>query len=268
MIASLVSFWLTLLVSILALNCSLRPSIATAEQSRVPLVSPSKILSDISNKIKQQPSIASKELILYANRLLEEKGFDYDFDVCDIVKQPKRIPSLPSTATRSFTMTRVDGGRLTLKFIVASPQDSLCGECWSNIPSVQVTRKEMLVIAEGKRYRLRRPTAFVLDEAELVDETMKKVQRTWQLPYQTVPVGISPDGMKLYLNLNQDELEGLVLELSENGRIEFKARRDVELGKGASLEDYLKDARNAYLSFIRFNASNKSYVVRFSAPCT
>jgi hypothetical protein len=269
MTAGRASFWLTLLVIILALDCSLGPSIATAKQPRVPLVSPANVLSDISNKRKQQPSLASKELALYANQLLEEKGFDYLFDICDIVKRPNRIPS-PSTAVRPFTLTRADGGRFTLKFILGSPLDALCGDCSaSRIPSVQVTRKEMVVIAEGKRYRLRRPAAFVLDEAELVDKTMKKVQRRWQLPYQTAPAGISPDGTKLYLDFYTEyELEGLVLELSENGSIEFKAGADVQLSKGTWLEDHPKDARNAYLSFIRFSAGDKSYIVRFSAPCT
>jgi len=213
MTAGRASFWLTLLVIILALDCSLGPSIATAKQPRVPLVTPANIVSDISNKRKQQPSLASKELAIYANQLLEEKGFDYLFDVCDIVKRPNRIPSL-STAVRPFTMTRADGGKFTLKFILGSSLDALCGDCSaSRIPSVQVTRKEMVVIAEGKRYRLWRPAAFVLDEAELVDKTMKKVQRRWQLPYQAAPAGISPDGTKLYLDFyTEDELEGLVLE--------------------------------------------------------
>lgn len=274
--ARLSSLFLTLLVIVIALDCSLRPSIAVAKQARVSpkqsralLVSPANILDKISNKIKQRPSLSSKELACYANQLLEEKGFDYAFDVCDIVKQPKQIPSY-STATQRFTVALVNGRNLSFKFMVGSAQDSLCGECWSDIPSVQVTRKEMLVIVEGKRYRLKRPASFVLDEAELVDESLKKVHRRWVLPYQTVPFGISPDGTKLYVGHfhNEHPPEGLVLELSEDGRIKFKARGDVQSDEGVSLENYPRDPRNDYLSFIRFRAGKKSYVVRFSGPCT
>jgi hypothetical protein len=60
-----------------------------------------------------------------------------------------------------------------------------------------------------------------LDEAALVDGTMTKVLRTWQLPYQSVPVGISPDGTKLYVEFYEHELDALVLELLEDGRVRF-----------------------------------------------
>ena len=128
----------------------------------------------------------------------------------------------------------------------------------------------MLVVSGGHRYQLKRPPEFGLDEAELVDEAMRKVLRTWQLPYQNIPVGISPDGTKLYLEFyTDDELDALVLELSENGRAQFKARRDVDLQRKSEwVENHPKDPLNDYLSFIRFYAGRKSYVIKFSAPCT
>jgi hypothetical protein len=52
----------------------------------------------------------------------------------------------------------------------------------------------MHVFAGGKLYGLKRPAAFKLDKAYLVGPDLKAVLRTWQLPYQTVPVGVSPDG--------------------------------------------------------------------------
>src|SRR5688500_19542750 len=96
----------------------------------------------------------------------------------------------------------------------------------TSLPAVQVTAKEMVLIAEGKRFRVRRPASFTLDKVELVDAGMKKVSRTWQLPYQTIPIGISPDSLKLYLEFfTQYKLDGLVLELSEDGAIAFQIGR-------------------------------------------
>jgi hypothetical protein len=40
---------------------------------------------------------------------------------------------------------------------------------------------------------------FRLEEIELVDETMKRVIRKWEVPNETYPLGISADGRTLYL---------------------------------------------------------------------
>jgi len=232
-------------------------------------LTPSKVLNEVSERRKAQPSLTPIELADYANKLIEEKGFDYNFDVCGAITKPK----LESESTHSYRMHLSDGGTLTFSFTVAASMESLCGECWADFPSLSVTKRQMTLVAEGtegKRYRVNRPASFLLDEAELVDGTMRKVLRTWQLPYQTVPVGISADGTKLYLDFYmQYELEGLVLELSEDGRIQFRARSETQLqGKGKWIENHPKDPKNDYLSFIEFQVGGKRYIVRFSAPCT
>jgi hypothetical protein len=249
------------------------PLVAVAKQDQASITRPSNILTDVSNKMKAQPNVSPKELAAYANKLLEEKGFDYDFDVCEVIgrNRLKRISSTsPSRITYSYKMAQWVGRKITLTFISDNPGHAPCGECFSPIPSLQVTKQEMLVVSGSQRYRLKRPTAFGLDEAELVDETMRKVLRTWQLPYQTIPVGISPDSTKLYLEFYvEHELDALVLELSENGRAQFKARSDIDLQrKGEWVENHPKDPKNAYLSFLRFYAGGKSYVIKFSAPCS
>ena len=38
--------------------------------------------------------------------------------------------------------------------------------------------------------------------------------------------------------------------------------------KGKEIEDHPTDPKNAYLTFIRFSAGDKTYIIRFSAPCT
>src|SRR5262245_1311422 len=46
---------------------------------------------------------------------------------------------------------------------------------------------------------LKRPVEFRLEEIELVDETMKRVIRKWEVPNETFPIGVSADGRILYL---------------------------------------------------------------------
>ncbi|MCL1467043.1 hypothetical protein [Argonema galeatum] len=260
-------------ITFIALTLNYSPSIslvATAEQNQAPIIRPSNILDVVSNKIKNQLNISPRELAAYANKLLAEKGFDYEFDVCEIIGLERlRQITLPSTITYSHAMTQLVGGNITLRFISRNPGAGACGECLSQIPILQVTQQEMVVMSEGKRYQLKRPADFGLDEAALVDETMKKVLRTWQLPYQTVPEGISADGTKLYLAIYEEQLDALVLELSEDGKVQFKARSDVNLqGEGERIENHPKEPGNDYLMFMGVNVGGKKYILKYSAPCT
>ena len=233
------------------------------------LVKPSNVAGEVSERAIQSPSLTPVELAAYGNDLIARKGFDYLFDTCDILNNRDRTHSAPAEIVRNYQMTLIDGGKRTFRFTIENPNESLCGECWSSIPSLQVTNREMTLIAEGKRYRVRRPSAFVLDEAHLVDETLKKVLKTWQMPYQTRLAGISADGTRLYLDFYPGNgLDHLVLELSENGPPQFRDRAVIKSGEGKFIESHPKDPTNSYLSFMRFSVGEKIYRVKFSAPCT
>lgn len=241
---------------------------STLNYQRPVNISSSNILQELAERKKSQPAITSKELAVIGNELLQKRGFDYMFDVCDILSERDRQSS-EFAIPASHTLSLSSGGQRSFKFNVASEGEGLCGECTSMIPAVQVTRQEMFLIAEGRRYRVQRPASFILDEAELVDASMKKVLRTWQLPYQTFPLGISPDGSTLYLEFwTQYQLDGVVLELSKNGAVAFRDRSKIKLIEGKLIEDHPRDPNNAYLSFKRFDTGNKTYIIRFSAPCT
>lgn len=236
----------------------------TPSYQRPVTVSSSKILEELAQRKQKEPAITSKQLAALGNELLEKRGFDYMFDVCDIV--PKRDRASAETSV-SYNLSLTNGEKRSFRFTVASDTNGMCGECWTMLPSVQVTAKEMILVADGKRYHVRRPVPFILDEVELVDATLKKVSRKWQLPYQTIPIGISTDGAKLYLDF-YTKLDDVILELSENGSLAFRDRSEVQMVEGKFLEDHPKDPTNAYLSFIRFDVGDKTYIIRFSAPCT
>ena len=241
---------------------------AQSPRPRVVKVSESKILSAIAERKKQQPNITTRELVVYANELLETKGFDYEFSLCDILSAREKKSTAPSFR-KNYRASLAGGQKLTLNLEVSNPQEGLCGECWSHIPSRQVTSREIHLMAGGKSYRIRRTPAFYLDEAELVDSSLNKVLRRWVVPFQIVPTGISADGTKLYVeHWAQDRADGLVLELSEDGHLVFRDRAELDLKEGTWIEDFPKDPNNAYLSFMKFQVGNKTYIVRFTAPCT
>ena len=141
----------------------------------------------------------------------------------------------------------------------------MCGECFVSIPATKVTAQQIELVAGGKKYLLVRPRSFSLDEMSLVDQTMRKVLRTWQVPSQDVPLGVSSDGTKVYLDTG---IESLILEISETSALRFLAREEVKLPKGVDVAKHPTDPKNAYLSFMRFRFGGKNLVIRYSGPCT
>jgi hypothetical protein len=247
---------------------SISAKIKASQQSS--LITSSSLLEDVQRKLQEEPNIPLEKLAEYANRLLAEKGLNYDFEVCEAIG-PKRFKKTPDTLSQisySYPMRQTDGHLINLQFVSTNPADGLCGECFSSIPAQRVIKSEMEILSNGQRLRLKRPLSFNLDQAELVDQSMKTVSRTWQLPYQTAPVGISEDGMRLFIPLESGP-EALILELSEDGRVQFRARTAVALqGEGETIENAPRDRKNAYLGFKRFKAGGRTYIVKFSWPCT
>ena len=259
-----------LVITILTLTSgySFQPVISTRERPRAIAIVPANLLEELAERRRNQPNITASQLARYGNELLKKRGFDYDFDVCDAVPQRSRTAASTWDVRNDLSLT--DGGTLKVKYEVQNPSESLCGECDAQVPSLQVTKQEILLVAGGKRHRVRRPATFLLDEAELVDASMKRVLRTWQLPYQTVPIGISADGTRLYLEFyTQFPLEDLALEISGRGVLAIRARADVGLrDEGEWLERLPKYAADTKLTFMRFKAGNKTYIVRSMSPCT
>jgi hypothetical protein len=66
-------------------------------------VSSSNILQELAQRKKSQPAITSKELAVVANELLEKRGFDYGFHLCEELYMRK---STDITARSSRTIPR------------------------------------------------------------------------------------------------------------------------------------------------------------------
>ena len=247
---------------------------ASSAQKHLPKIVPSSLLSLVAREIRERPGMSPKEVAAYANTILPHVGFNYDFDLCEIIGKGKPDASARSNTSQPRTyllpMTQTGGRRITFR-IEDERLEGLCGECFFRIPCLNVTGRDMLVVSKGRRYRLKRSEQMALDEMSLVDSSMKRVLRTWQVPYQSVPVGISQDAKKLYLELRgedeRDVFDKLVLEISETG-LRIEARDEVNVKKGEWIEQHPTDPRNAYLSFMRFSHRDQSYIIRFSGPCT
>lgn len=230
---------------------------------------PSKLEDALQKKLDAEPKIKSAALAKYGNDLLAKKGIDFQFDLCEFLHQNnptargRGAPANPRTY--KLPMKQTDGSQVVFETRVNDEEGGACGECFVSIPATKVTTREIELVAGGKKYLLVRPRSFGLDEVNLVDQSMRKVLRIWQVPDQGGPLGVSSDGTKLYFGVG---IDSLVLEISESGSMRILAREEVKLPKGEEIQKHPTDPKNAYLSFMRFRFGGKSLILRYSEPCT
>jgi hypothetical protein len=99
---------------------------------------------------------------------------------------------------------------------------------------------------------------------------MKRVLRSWHLPFQAIPAGLSTDGRRLYVDFYEGEGPDdlLLLELSEDGRARFRPRAGTELGRDEWVTGRPGNPQDAYEGYKRFRVGGRTHVVRFTGPCT
>lgn len=230
-------------------------------------------LEMVAEKLKQ-PGVTAEDAAEYANKLLAIYGFFYEFDACPVVKanpQPQTVTDKYGlTKSYSYSFFETSGRRLTMQ-IIADPADALCGECDFAIPLLRVTKRQMLVVSDSKQYSVKRPAGFFLKEISLVDRSMKKIIRTWEVPLDSEVAGVSEDGTNLFLYLyngyDGDLDNKVVLEVS-GSTIRFRGRSQVAAQDGEFIKDHPTDPLNAYLAFKRFRVGHKQHIIRYDVPCT
>jgi hypothetical protein len=239
------------------------------KQSSIQIV-PANVFDELQKKLTAEPKIKPAELARYANGLLAKKGLDFQFDLCEFVQRNNPTPpgraAQAKVRTYKLPMKQTDGRQVMFETRVSDEGESgPCGECFFSIPATKVTKQEIELVTGGKKYLLVRPPSFHLDEMSLVDQSMRKALRTWQVPDQGEPLGVSSDGTKLYV---ETAMESLILEISESSSMRILAREEVTLPKGETVQKHPMDPQNAYLSFMRFRFGGRSFVIRYSEPCT
>ncbi len=242
-----------------------------------PGITASTIIEDLQALKNRNPEITTRELADYGNKLLGQKGFTYIFDVCGFLNENgQKLPRRAGEFFQPFAvqLTTVGGEKKNFQ-IAAVEQSKSSNGCFTKIAAAQVTDKEITVIADGKPVRLQRPKDFHPGKIELVDKTLKKVIRRWETPFQGEPLGISPDGRKLYLGAVVHEeqfrrpgedsfkwLFELVLEVSESGILQFRTRKGLNLKEGERLNSFMTEENTEDVAYLRFLQNGNSYIIK------
>ena len=252
-----------------AMHSGTAASSAQTRQATIKIV-PSNIFDELQKKLEAEPMIKLAALAKYGNDLLPRKGLDYQFDLCEFLQRnnptyPKGRALRAGSRAYRLPMKQTDGRPVIFEARVSDGEGGLCGECFVSIPVTRVTLREIELVAGGRKYLVARPSSFTLDEISLVDQSMRRVLRTWQVDYGQQPLGVSSDGTKLYVST---AMENLILEISESAAMRILARDEAKLPPGEEVQRHPTDPKNAYLSFMRFRFGGRSLIVRYSEPCT
>lgn len=247
---------------------------AQRRATAAPRIVAANVLDAMYFKERAESEIAPAALAAYGNRLVARRGLDHIFDACAVLRadrNPRPVAgAAESTKVFRLKLRRVVGGELGFLLIAdilgETEAGATCG-CFFGVPALRVTAREMTVVAGGRPYRVARPAGFFLSEASLVDESLKNVRRTWQLPYEAAPLGLSADRARLYLPLPEFDGETwddrLALELSDAGP-RFVTRAGLALPPRA---ETLAAPPGDAAAYTRFGAGAQSYVLRLRNDC-
>jgi hypothetical protein len=231
-------------------------------------LTPSTIDADLIKYKKEHPSVTAKELAHYGNSLLPVKGYNYNIDVNTLNESNKRTARKISENFQAYpyTMSLTSGKKEAFMIFAPTFDSCCCGYFYADFPVTNITATSITFISEGKTYSVKRPKELSVSEVyTLVDmKNPRKEIRKWQVPYETYPSGISEDGTKLYI---EGPIEDVLLEIASDGGFKLVPKTDMISGEGEH-HPYPKNPKDAYESYMKFQAGTKTYYIRFSGPCT
>lgn len=221
----------------------------------------STILKELRERKARNPKLSTRQLAVIGNKLLKAHGSNFSID-------PGAYRRVPDS---KYTLTYISGKNVS--FEVDEPFGGPCNEVILYLPIRKITAAEILLVAGGSTYRLKRPKEFSTEEFVLVDRSLKKVSRRWAAPIDATPYGISADGRTLYFHFdfhdpvyqNSLQFQDLIYEIGGDGTIRFIAKSDPSIIRGKRLE--VKDS-NGDFEYMTFKGRKRNYIVRYFAICS
>jgi hypothetical protein len=282
---------------ILMLGCSAAEDVSVASNvtnqvSPATTVSPSPqttpeptmpILKEIAKFKREKPDSTEQEVAAYGNEILPRLGFEYDLDLEEIIKRKiKQRQTKPVKVEGddfpyvTFGLDLVSTTGVKKKLVVTAPADSVCccGYYYTSIPVTKITPKELTVVIDSQEVVIKRPKDFpvVQDYIFGKQEAKPTKLRSWEVPYETYPYGVSSDGLKLYI---ETEIDGLLLEISENGSLKFATNDSEQIVTNGEDINKLPPPKEGEIlhksgefGLMRYILNDVPYVVEFPYPCT
>ncbi len=255
-------------------------SAPTPEQSPEPAMP---ILRAIADYKRSTPSASTQEIADHANGLLPKYGFQYNLDLERIIAaktkqhqtKPTKMPGDDDEYVNfDLDVVSVDGAKKKLPIVAPANGSCCCGYYYTPIPVTKITPKELTVVIDAQEIVIARPKEIPIVQDYILGKEQPKLikLRSWEVPFETYPYGISADGKKLYIDV---EFENLLLEISETGVLRFVPKET--RGIVANGEDLNKLPppkvgeilrKSGEFGLMRYMLNGTPYVVEFPYPCT
>jgi hypothetical protein len=258
-------------------QASITPSPEPTATSTMP------ILRKISEFKASAPSSDPQQVADYANDLLPQLGYEYELDLERIIiqkiKQRKTKPvkvegdDWPYVSFDLEVMTTTNSKK---QISITAPADAVCccGYYYTRIAVTKVSPKELTVVVDSKEVIIARPKEIpVVQEYIFGKEAPRPAKlRSWEVPSETYPYGVSSDGLKLYV---ETEIDELLLEISETGSLRFVPKgleRIVTEGEDLRKLPAPREGeilhKSGEFGLIRYVLNGTPYVLEFPYPCT
>lgn len=243
---------------------------ATAAEPRQIHLSP--LPEAIAKYVEQNPAATLAEVAAVANAAIPTHGVPFMFD---------------AFLDEGVTSLELHAGddRFTSTVPYEGYEGGPCGEMWVPLPLAGIARDRLSLVQEGQVWSVERPPELVLDEMSVLAPDGTTVLVTLEVPWQSIPFGVTPDGTGVVLRdwLPEDRAEQwwanqrasdpqitaeypfLPVIVTEGGvryADDPALLREAEAGPVQPVED----ATNAYHGRIEFFTPH--YIVDFTAPCT
>lgn len=252
----------------------------TPEQSPEPIMP---ILRAIADYKRSRPSASTQEIADHANGLLPKYGFQYNLDLERIIAaktkqhqtKPTKIPGDDDEYVKfDLDVVSVDGAKKKLPVVAPANGSCCCGYYYTPISVTKITPKQLTVVIDAQEIVIARPKEIpVVQEYILGKEQAKLTKlRSWEVPYETYPYGVSSDGKKLYVKTDIDEL---LLEIAETGELRFVPTgtegivangEDLNKLPPPKVGEILR--KSGEFGLMRYMLNGIPYVVEFPYPCT
>ena len=241
------------------------------------------ILREIANYKRSKSSAGIQEITDYANSLLPKYGFQYDLDFERIITRktkqretkPTKMPSDDGEYVQfDLDVVSVDGAKKKLPVVAPADSSCCCGYYYTPIPVTKITPKELTVVIDSQETVIARPKDIPVVQEYIFGKEQAKASklRSWEVPYETYPYGVSADGKKLYIDI---EFENLLLEISETGVLRFvpkDAKGIVANGEDLNKLPPPKEGeilrKSGEFGLMRYVLNGIPYIVEFPYPCT
>lgn len=240
------------------------------------------ILREIANYKRSKQSASTQEIADHANGLLPKYGFEYELDLERIITRktkqrqttPTKKPGDDSEYVKlDLDVVSTDGAKKKLAVVAPAESSCCCGYYYTPIPVTKITPKQLTVVIDAQEIVIARPKEIPVVQEYIFGKEQAKLTklRSWEVPYETYPYGVSTDGKKLYV---KTEFDDLLLEIAETGDLRFVPTGTEGIVNGEDLNklpppkvgEILR--KSGEFGLMRYTLNGIPYIVEFPYPCT